>query len=213
MSSLETTSSPETESRSPGSSVSTRLQEEYDELLRYAVVTPQVDPRSFPPDKMRRSPLAQAGVMTRERDVLSGERQEDTTETEPEETGGLCYDTWRTTCSDVMLPFWYLGESSQLENGSEESGAHLAVSPPENEPMQIRREVGFATSGTPHRVGHVVVPPLVVDDNSPGSIAGDDGMEGREPAVDQDMMRLELQLDAWTLDLKRNILVGDTCSS
>ena len=33
---------------SPGSSVSTRLQEEYDELLRFAVVVPSFDPNHLP---------------------------------------------------------------------------------------------------------------------------------------------------------------------
>jgi len=33
---------------SPGSSVSTRLQEEYDELLRFAVVVPSFDPTCMP---------------------------------------------------------------------------------------------------------------------------------------------------------------------
>ena len=84
MSSLQTSSSPESESHSPGSSASTRLQEEYDDLLRYAVVTPQFDPRSFPPlpETRRRSPLAQAGVMAREVDVLADGPQENATEEE-----------------------------------------------------------------------------------------------------------------------------------
>ena len=79
MSSVEVTSSPEEESHSPGSSVSSRLQEQYDELLRYAVVTPQFDPRSFPPhtDKMRRSPLEQVDVMAKETDVLAEKRSEE----------------------------------------------------------------------------------------------------------------------------------------
>jgi hypothetical protein len=33
---------------SPGSSVSTRLQDEYDELLRFAVVVPSYNPSSIP---------------------------------------------------------------------------------------------------------------------------------------------------------------------
>jgi hypothetical protein len=84
MSSLQTTSSPEPESHSPGSSASTRLQEEYDDLLRYAVVTPQFDPRSFPPlpEARRRSPLAQTDVMAREADVLADGPQENPVEEE-----------------------------------------------------------------------------------------------------------------------------------
>ncbi|KAI8493681.1 Centrosomal protein poc5 [Branchiostoma belcheri] len=39
---------PSVPSDSPGSSVSTGMQEEYEELLRYAVVTPKIDPSLLP---------------------------------------------------------------------------------------------------------------------------------------------------------------------
>lgn len=48
MSSLEESSSPMLPSESPGSSVSSALQDEYNELLKYAVITPHFDPSSLP---------------------------------------------------------------------------------------------------------------------------------------------------------------------
>eukprot|EP00058_Branchiostoma_floridae_P005652 XP_002591140.1 hypothetical protein BRAFLDRAFT_105513 [Branchiostoma floridae] len=45
MSSTDDSNVPSVPSDSPGSSVSTGMQEEYEELLRYAVVTPKIDPR------------------------------------------------------------------------------------------------------------------------------------------------------------------------
>ena len=98
-----------------------------------------------------------------------------------------------------------VGESSQTDSGSGEPGSHLVLPVLEHNPGQNRES--HLTSGTPHKLGHVGMPPLVVDDVSPGSIVGDDSVEGNEPVVDQEMMRIELQLDSWTLELKRNILV------
>ncbi|KAJ8035943.1 Centrosomal protein POC5 [Holothuria leucospilota] len=48
MSSEEESSTPMLPSESPGSSVSTTYQEEYNELLKYAVITPHFDPSSLP---------------------------------------------------------------------------------------------------------------------------------------------------------------------
>ena len=99
-------------------------------------------------------------------------------------------------------------ESSHADNSSnEDSGSHIALPRPEHEQHERRQEVTFPLSGTPHSGTQLRVPPLVVDDSPPGSIT-DDNEDERKRADDPDMMRLELQLDSWTLDLKRNILVG-----
>lgn len=48
MSSEEESSTPMLPSESPGSSVSSTYQEEYNELLKYAVIMPHFDPSSLP---------------------------------------------------------------------------------------------------------------------------------------------------------------------
>jgi hypothetical protein len=107
----------------------------------------------------------------------------------------------------MCLTVWHhdVGEDSQTDSGSgePETQAQGVLPGLENNTAKCQ------TSGTPHKLGHVAAPPLVVDDVSPGSVVGDDIEEGNEPVVDQEMMRLELQLDSWTLELKRNILVCD----
>ncbi|XP_038077562.1 centrosomal protein POC5-like isoform X2 [Patiria miniata] len=178
MSSTEDDSSvPILPSDSPGSSVSTTLQDEYQELLKYAVVAPNYDPTNLPQS------LAQAVHAFSNRPRRDELIFEDSSVTSTPEKSASA-DTSRDKESEQAL---------QGSNSEVESDYRLEQTGDEITPVRPSL-LAAATPETPET------------DESSVSDTYTSRSSVMSPSIDQDLAKMEANLDNWCLDMKRNIL-------
>ncbi|XP_071479690.1 centrosomal protein POC5-like [Diadema antillarum] len=175
---------------SPGSSVSSSLQEEYQELLQYAVVTPHYDPSQLP-----QTLAGAARSFQPQRTVKDQLLYVDSTATEES-----------ASTSDGSDP---LGASMRAKQGSvdEEEEDEVTTEEPDGDGVQIPGELhrrDLTELSSPMRlIPDAETPETPTTDQS--TIA-DTSDVASSPVVDGDIVRMEKLLDSWSLELKRNIL-------
>ncbi|XP_033624864.1 centrosomal protein POC5-like [Asterias rubens] len=198
MSSTEDDSSiPILPSDSPGSSVSTTLQDEYQELLKYAVVTPHYDPANLPQS------LAQAAH------AFSGRQRQDELIFE-DSTGSEATTTTTTTEASSSAEALRGKESIQAVQGSttDEDISDNGMSQTTGEREPRRRIPDQMTPVRSYMSGLVATATPETPDSDASTLSESDLSRGSgmSPSVDQDLARMEANLDNWSLDLKRNVL-------
>lgn len=201
---------------SPGSSVSTRLQEEYDELLRFAVVVPSFDPNHLPKalQDMRGSFPQSSNNQTQQTEDGEYNLEDEYAELGGENAGKQTRDLASTTED--------MGNTRESHQSSEQERADYQESVPTTESLTISDGSGQPSSTMPKlatmQMGDPLKAKLFMRPDSPsstlscysqrdldsGSMAGDN--MGFTVSVDQDITRMESLLDQWTGDLKRNVL-------
>ncbi|XP_076453730.1 centrosomal protein POC5-like isoform X2 [Babylonia areolata] len=194
---------------SPGSSVSTRLQEEYDELLKYAVVVPDYNPKDI------RSRLTDTkGFFGRQDDILTlrasprhggifqdldrmAQREQEEEEEREERTPRRRED--HSGGGVKQLPDF--GESPIDSHGPTSFTQHLRAETSEEERgFQPHTQPMFPnTAGNPEAAGrsHLRDTPPVISNPIETVYTA---------TIDQDVGKMETLLDQWCLDLKRNVL-------
>lgn len=205
MSSMDEDSVPELPPDSPGSSVSSRLMEEYEELLKHAVVIPNYDPKRIPHTMTEvRGSFPQA---TREKlvQIQREEESEDDADTTPVVV--------KVTREAQLPDFGQSPIGSQHSERSDQETPRNAMSADEEQ--------------------HRVPPPLFQTKNTSQSENQEQGQrsfhsegqrsfrsEGQRSfqreqntieteymsSIDPDVTKMEGLLDQWTVDLKRNVL-------
>ncbi|XP_072019825.1 centrosomal protein POC5-like [Amphiura filiformis] len=194
-------SSPMLPSESPGSSVSASLQDEYQELLKYAVITPHFDPLQLP---QTLAEAANAFSTAPNRDPLIFEDASVTgTETSGETDESTTPDEQQRRSMSVMAT---LGSSTEEQIDTSDVTENDEDLPRSNVPVQM----------TPiHRSYNGISMPtqLETPDSDKSGVSEADtstatttsGMQS-PGVVDQDIAHMEAQLDNWSLELKRNVL-------
>ncbi|XP_066270366.1 centrosomal protein POC5-like [Branchiostoma lanceolatum] len=192
-------------SDSPGSSVSTGMQEEYEELLRYAVVTPKIDPSLLP------RPIEEiSGIEDERSEVNTGtqaglyDESSVTTESSEEATARRVEEMKALRREDLTVP----KPGAPLPQRPTSLPAFL--SSPGATPGQPR--MSAITPGLSIRSTEVAPPETPQSGDSSTVSEGSPYSErsAPSPSVDQDVARIEAHLDNWALDLKRGILAEFT---
>ncbi|CAH1789356.1 unnamed protein product [Owenia fusiformis] len=193
---------------SPGSSVSSRLQDEYDELLKYAVVVPNFDPKGLPRSitDMRSSFMPRRTMPNTINDIQQDESTQPL-ETTSEELSEKDEDSIESI-ENSRVPAWT--PSMQQQNSGHIPQQHIPGSGARKDvsgAMESPRGPPPVKSTTPARV---IYNREVFDLNSPESLEStpNRSLESPDyaPAVDGDVVRMEGMLDQWCYDLKRNVL-------
>ncbi len=198
-------SSPEQRSESRGSSVSSGLREEYEDLLKYAVVTPVFDGKA--------SASSRRVVMLSSHQPGPPSRLPGATL-----TGGLQPERMKitklTSNHILVLKNPFLQTVSKIES---ESSAATTPEPQEVPTPSRPPTLPSPSPPLPQSHPHHVTAPMATTHGLPpstGDVMGshDESHDSDEviktPVVDPETVRLETQLDTWCLDLKRNIMVG-----
>lgn len=188
---------------SPGSSVSTRLQEEYDELLKYAVVVPTYDPRGMGgtlADARRMQDMDQA---TEDGIITVNARQQTSAGSVPDDEGQ------RTPRQEKDSP-----EVRHLPD----FGGHSPIG------VSLRDHTQSTSYGDRHaakgKAEGFDFQPLFPESTRRGytNTSGSDPPEERgateytrtqkiyTATIDPDVAQMETMLDQWCLELKRNVL-------
>ncbi|PFX14855.1 Centrosomal protein POC5 [Stylophora pistillata] len=167
---------------SPGSSVSSSLQREYEELLKYAVVTPkiQVVPSVYEPRIPTKDDASAASIET----STSSSSTSNTASTQSSQT--TTEETRLVEKEEVKkLPGTPL-KVSFLGQGSIARDSLLRSETDADSPVVAEAEHGSSSSHTTEELPDSPVP--------------------ASPVIDADLARMEALLDNWCLDLKRNVL-------
>ncbi|PIK35131.1 putative centrosomal protein [Apostichopus japonicus] len=193
MSSLEESSSPMLPSESPGSSVSSALQDEYNELLKYAVITPHFDPSSLP------KTLAEAAAYPIKPQIVDPFPYKDTsTESEKSDIESVKEDGKQSVIAQR-------GSSISSQDVQEDSEAsikrmHRPLAHPYPPPLAEQTpQRPFSAPGT-------FETPTSSDRSSDSTVVDTPESSIQSPVVDPDIARMASQLDNWCMDLKRNVL-------
>ena len=227
---------PEVPSVSPGSSVSTTLKEEYEDLLKYAIVTPVLEPSVGGRATLRRPDPSMPGASA----IGSFRLPNSTLQTNLDVTEGtaehtLCmhysicallidrqficvYKNLLSTsvraCVCVSFLCAYSISVVKIPSSIEEDPtAQLPHSTPHPHEQSdtSSTEQPHHQEGDEHDLESVPlgVPPRA---SAPAihSLAVPRSLRGAEEERDQELVQLEMQLEAWCGDMKRNILVGST---
>ncbi|KAL6114328.1 poc5 [Pungitius sinensis] len=165
----------------PGSSVSSDLQDEYEELLRYAVVTPKLD-RFTSPHSQRPSHLPAAS--------RTSQRKEDTKSLRPADTateakdGGHSSRSVRSSQVSPLLEASTRLRASHAEDTAGRSCSRLSVL--SNAPSDRLQTVSERSRpSSPHQLDSVVTEMFISEEN---------------------ICRIENILDMWSNNLKSNVL-------
>lgn len=197
---------------SPGSSISSRLQEEYDELLKYAVVVPDFNPQ----DHLRSRPydgFSGRGAINQENDII--------TITGHSARSSLVRDTER-----MRLPESKSEEEQETSGGTDDR--HGRVHEDWQSPIAPKSSfTEHLQSTTPESFGgfsNPLVQPIFPeadlrgirscrdDDISDNDRVGEDDKTREElktiftATIDRDVGKMDTLLEQWCLDLKRHVL-------
>lgn len=206
---------------SPGSSVSTRLQEEYDELLKYAVVMPTYNPSSMIPSALSdvrpsaakgRDPPPQANPSTMSADTNATAAATATTKKQPPAamaTGHWSSSTVPPTVASKDIDH----EPSQTENSYDEVNRDLfeRCCSLDNHPiLQPSHRRTNANQDSEDGYDHQQQK-FQYHQSHGGGMTGDgldqDGsVYSYTVTVDQDVSQMEALMDEWTAELKRKVL-------
>ncbi|XP_041460149.1 LOW QUALITY PROTEIN: centrosomal protein POC5-like [Lytechinus variegatus] len=174
---------------SPGSSISSSLQEEYQELLQYAVVTPHYDPSQLP-------------------HTLAGAAQSFQPQRQIKDQ--LIYLQSSDESSSVSEPSAKLGESMVATHGSQNGEEPPTDSQDEGSRDQELRRRDLTAPVNEFRSPVRSYPPEELGSSTPPStdqstLTNQSSSPG-SPVMDQDLVRMEKLLDNWSLELKRGVL-------
>ncbi|XP_067653778.1 centrosomal protein POC5-like isoform X1 [Haliotis asinina] len=180
---------------SPGSSVSSRLQEEYDELLKYAVVLPNYDPKktkltitdnhsSFP------QPPTGRGITTNSLPTRSsGHVSVDTDKGQPEErVKGITLSQVRSSMPDFGPSPIGSRDGDKGDEGDFDLEQPDDTTPRVSSQYSTTRQTYFPDPEIERQEERVIEETVYTS------------------TIDPDVARMENVLDQWTLDLKRNVL-------
>lgn len=188
-SSCTTSSSPEREGlESRGSSVSTTLREEYEDLLKYAVVAPNFD------GTVNRVPLAPPHT---KQGVVNAQQAEGNTQSPSSATW---YDN--NACVIVSQTQDVPNEQREMDD-DEESISSMSSTPQVDDETIVNRPPPAPTRQP--------LPTMTAFSRT----AAQTSPLSYQPTqhLDMEMTRLESHLDSWCLDLKRNVMVSLTSNS
>ncbi|XP_033098035.1 centrosomal protein POC5-like [Anneissia japonica] len=182
-------------SESPGSSVSDGIMDEYQELLKYAVVTPHFDPDKLPKTIAEAMNAFQktddAALYVEENSESSSENSSTSTVVESDHSSkepslsAYPEQNWRTTPHGRPSTFGYKELKQTADNWYSSPQVPQWAVPNGNQDLSTE-EGSVSTPGS-------------TDSNSPASTL-------RTPSVDADLARMEAELDGWSLGLKRQVL-------
>lgn len=186
MSSTGSLSLPDAPPDSPGSSVSTRLMEEYEELLKYAVVVPSYDPNKLP------------HTLVDPRDSFP---QPETLVTVTRQPKVTVEDRIEQAGSDAE------SEASLIVKVTRERGLPDFGQSPIQRKLELQDSDSSSTIQSREESERV---PDRLFTPSAKNVMHEINMSGREDfytsSVDPDVNKMENLLDQWCLDLKRNVL-------
>ncbi|XP_013387505.1 centrosomal protein POC5-like [Lingula anatina] len=178
---------------SPGSSISSRLQDEYDELLKYAVVVPKFDPSTLP------QTLA---------DIRESFPQRREMPTIPERHV--------TISAEESSPGESVEEEERIEDRNSSSQTGRAQQPYVDPSQQGQRAPSrshvSAQLQTPSKMAGLGGQAPLTPESESSTLSASPGEGSPEsqpaysPTVDPDVGRMEQYLDVWCGDLKRNVL-------
>ncbi|XP_025084157.1 centrosomal protein POC5-like isoform X1 [Pomacea canaliculata] len=179
---------------SPGSSVSLRLQEEYDELLKYAVVVPKCDPSKMPQTLTTiRGALENAseeGIITIKARPQKGRGVEEGPE--EEEEGEEKTPRQKEEYKDHRVR--YLPDFDQSSITSKDHSSTSSF---------VERGTGKASDDSSRDFVHPLFP-------EPRTFESQEKKQGVDDIysvhLDPDVGRLETVVDQWCLEFKRNVL-------
>ncbi|XP_064645431.1 centrosomal protein POC5-like isoform X2 [Lineus longissimus] len=171
---------------SVGSSVSSTMQDEYNELLRFAVVVPSYDPSSLPAkivdtkgsfaEKMQSTPYDQQGA-----------------------AGSRHIHIHQEASSECISP---------SESGESTTEDEPRQQPPA--PMNVKKPKPVAKDTSTPMKSAFLPSEMVASPESQSASEATQEDEGESKAyihtIDPDVSRMETLLDQWTFDLKRNVL-------
>ncbi|KAL5019681.1 hypothetical protein ScPMuIL_002573 [Solemya velum] len=169
---------------SPGSSVSTRLQDEYDELLKFAVVVPSYDPAAVPKTLMD---FRESFPQQQKETLVTLSRQRVTDEESLSEAESSATPIQVKVMREPGLPDF---GQSPIRNEKDRSDLN---------PKYISQKEAYEPQPRP---------PLDFDCDEKQS-EQDCGGETRvmfSATIDPDVCKMETLMDQWCLDLKRNVL-------
>lgn len=184
---------------SPGSSVSSALQDEYQELLQYAVVTPHYDPSQLP-----QTLAGAAQAFQPQRPIKDQLLYLDSTETEE---SGSTSEASAHLEESIVATHGSLNEEETPTESQDEDGRS-------GERKLRRRDLTarLPDPSTPSRPpqqlvnGHLNQSDEYSTPTSDQSTLTNESASPGSPALDQDIVRMERMLDSWSLELKRSVL-------
>ncbi|XP_074612955.1 centrosomal protein POC5-like isoform X2 [Acropora palmata] len=173
---------------SPGSSVSSSLQREYEELLKYAVVTPKIQIRTNVYDQSApvKDSVNPSTISTETKSSVSGSSSATSTNSVTTRSGESVEGSLLDAKEDVKQ----LPSTPSLKVSLQGQGSLARDS-------LLRQETSSVAIKTPE----------VEHESSSGSPEeSPDTPPSASPVIDADLARMEVLLDNWCLDLKRNVL-------
>ncbi|KAL8586266.1 hypothetical protein ACOMHN_003781 [Nucella lapillus] len=207
---------PDPPPESPGSSVSSLLQEEYDELLKYAVVVPAYNPRDV------------HGKLTDTRQFFNKQNDNGTHRDSPRHNSAFLRNLELEAHREVRLQEREEGETTPRER-ADSSGGGVKHLPDFGEspvdacgPASFDQHSGADTTG--EEMGHPMFPNQAhrttaagagySPGGSPSPMTSDPLFRVSEPpmetvyttSIDQDVGKMEMMLEQWCVELKRNVL-------
>ncbi|XP_029212147.2 centrosomal protein POC5-like isoform X2 [Acropora millepora] len=173
---------------SPGSSVSSSLQREYEELLKYAVVTPKIQVRTNVYDQSApvKDSVNPSTISTETKSSVSSSSSSTSTNSVITRSG----ESVEVSLLDAKEDVKQLPSTPSLKVSLQGQGSLARDS-------LLRQETSSAAIKTPE----------VEHESSSGSPEeSPDTPPSASPVIDADLARMEALLDNWCLDLKRNVL-------
>lgn len=181
MSTLSDLSVPDEPPMSPGSSVSTRLQDEYDELLKFAVVVPKYDPSSM------------QHTLTDARDSFF-------------QKNGTGSHGNRTPTKETLISV--SRERDERSDYSDTNPLVVRISQEEEQPIRLPDFGGHSPirKEEEERRPHDPIPSHYLESPLEKETKGGEYERVYTATVDPDVAKMENLMDQWCLDLKRNVL-------
>ncbi|XP_052219894.1 centrosomal protein POC5-like [Dreissena polymorpha] len=192
MSSASDLSAPDVPPLSPGSSVSTRLQDEYDELLKFAVVVPKYDPRQLPAtltDTRESFLQSSQHSMPRRQPVSQSWRREDDEVSDATDVTPI--NTDRSPRAEPLPDF----------GGQSPIGAQGPPADPDRSEDRPHDPIPSHYLSSRHTSRS-----SVVENRERFTEVQGEYERVYTATVDPDVGKMETVMDQWCLDLKRNIL-------
>lgn len=195
MSTVSDLSIPEIPPLSPGSSVSTRLQDEYDELLKFAVVVPKYDPNQ----------IGHTLTDTKDSFMQNSSRHESNAWTSSKRTDRRPRDEDEMSDVSDVTP---INVKPSPREKLPESGGQTS---PKNKLPNFGNQSPIMDEDRPHDpipshyFARIPSNMSEVNENNNKAIQGE-YEKVYTATVDPDIAKMENMMDQWCLDLKRNVL-------
>nr|XP_022312821.1 centrosomal protein POC5-like isoform X1 [Crassostrea virginica] len=207
MSSVDDDSVPELPPDSPGSSVSSRLMDEYEELLKHAVVVPNYDPKHLPHTMAEvKGSFPQP---TREK-LIQIQREEGMSESEED---GDTTPVVVTVTREAQLPdFGQSPINSQHSEQSDQETPRNSISADEEQhkippPLFQSKNKSHTENPESHRSFQSEGQRSYRSEGQRSFQREQNTMETEYmSSIDPDVTKMEGMLDQWTVDLKKNVL-------